>query len=115
MSIQFEDMVKDALQLNATRAAMIDVSKIKFSKELRRMCKQNLCGSYGTNWMCPPGIGELGELIEKVSRYSHGLLFQTVHQLEDSFDIDGMEKGKKINGEVVRDVLDMMGNKYHID
>lgn len=24
----------------------------------RRMCEDNLCGKYGTNWTCPPGFDE---------------------------------------------------------
>lgn len=49
MKLDFEEMIQDALNLNASRAAIIDVADIKFSNELRQMCKQNMCGSYKSN------------------------------------------------------------------
>ena len=61
-------------------------------RALRKACEQNVCGKYGTNWMCPPGIGEIDPLIEKVRSYGDGLLIQSVYELEDSFDFEGMMK-----------------------
>jgi len=40
--------------------------------------------------MCPPGIGEIGELIARAKTYPRGLLYQTIGTLEDSFDVEGM-------------------------
>ncbi len=61
MKIDYEKLVQLALENGADRAAIIDVNNIVFSNELRRMCEVNFCGKYGTNWMCPPGVGTLDE------------------------------------------------------
>lgn len=87
MKYNVDCMVKDALELGAAHAAIADVNNITFSEELRSMCTQNLCGKYGTNWMCPPGIGPLTELTERVKKYNQGLLFQSVYHLEDFFSL----------------------------
>lgn len=50
-------LVQDVLALNAAHAAIVNIGQVKFSDELRKMCEQNKCGMYGSNWMCPPGVG----------------------------------------------------------
>ena len=108
------NIVNEALELNATHASIIDTAQITFSSELRDMCAQNSCGNYGTNWMCPPAVGELNELIEKVKHYKQGLLFQTVHQLEDSFDFEGMENAKSIHTNIFRKILENIKNEHQV-
>ena len=73
-----------------TRAAIVETKNIAFLPELRKSCEANVCGSYGTNWMCPPGVGEPEELKKRVLGFENGLLVQKVYDVEDSFDIEGM-------------------------
>ena len=73
-----------------THAAPLDVSTIRLLDEVRAMCRVNSCGAYGHNWSCPPACGELDQLRTVVGRYSAGLLVQTVGQLEDELDAEGM-------------------------
>lgn len=90
MQIDFYDLVKEALEANATHAAMADVSKIQFREEVRELCVRNSCGNFDTNWMGPPAIGPIKDLMEKARKYRHGLLFQTVCNVKSSFDLKGM-------------------------
>ncbi len=39
----------------------------------------------------PPCVGEPDELIERAKKYKYALVFQTVSELEDSFDFEGMQ------------------------
>lgn len=64
-------------------------------RELRNACEQNFCGQYGRNCMCPPAVGDIDRLIEKVRTAGDGLLIQTVHTLEDSFDYEGMTEAQE--------------------
>jgi predicted metal-binding protein len=66
------------------------VSELEFSQEIRNLCKANACGRYGSNYTCPPFVGELSELIEKVKKFQDIVVWQNVYPLEDSFDIEGM-------------------------
>ncbi len=79
------------LEQGAFKARVIDTDSIPFDKGLRAYCEANMCGSYDKNWACPPGVGEPDELIARAGGYSHALVFQTVGELEDSFDLEGME------------------------
>ena len=71
-------------------AQPVDLQEIAFHQELRDMCAMNSCGKYRTNWGCPPGCGEMNELAQMVRSFSHGVVYQLVGQLEDSFDFEGM-------------------------
>lgn len=112
MAVNPDDLVKEALASKATCAAIADTSDISFHEEFRKACEQNQCGKYGTNWMGPPAIGSISELIERVRKYKQGLLFQTVHQIRSSFDFKGMMEGGKIHGQIFRDLLTRVRTKY---
>jgi len=110
-----DDLVKDALESKATRAAIVDAAEIRFHEEFRKACERNACGQYNTNWMGPPAIGPIGQLAGMVRKYKQGLLFQTVHPVSGSFDLKGMLEGKKIHEQVFRDLLKKIKNKYDFE
>jgi len=112
VSIDLDELVRDALESKATCAAIARTGDISFHEDFRKACEQNQCGKYNTNWMGPPAIGPVSDLIERVKKYRHGLLFQTVHQLRSSFDYKGMVEGGKIHGQIFRDLLDKVRSKY---
>ncbi len=85
-----EAWIQAALDAGATKAVIIPQEKIVLSADFRRICESNQCGGYGACWMCPPHIGPIEELMAQVRRYPYGLLYQTIAQIEDSFDIEGM-------------------------
>lgn len=107
-----DDLVKDALEAGATRAAIADTSELVFHEEYRKACEKNSCGRYATNWMGPPAIGSIDELAEKARNYKQGLLFQTVCPIEDSTDWDGMMAGSLVHEQVLRNLLARLRGKY---
>ncbi|MGD0919017.1 MAG: DUF2284 domain-containing protein [Thermodesulfobacteriota bacterium] len=113
--INMDDLVKDALESKATRAAIIDTSQISFHEEFRKACERNACRRYNTNWMGPPAIGPIEQLIGKVRKYKQGLLFQTVHPVSSSFDLKGMLEAGEMHEQVFRDLLKKMKNKYDFE
>ncbi|MCL2033360.1 MAG: DUF2284 domain-containing protein [Oscillospiraceae bacterium] len=90
-----ENLKDLALSLGAKNAAFVKVSDLSFRREFRAACEQNTCGKYKTCWMCPPDVGDIDEMIARAKAYENALVFQTVNQLEDSFDIEGMEAAAK--------------------
>ena len=112
MEIVLNHLVRDAKALNATHASIAEVAQIKFNDDFRMLCEQNSCGSYNRNWMCPPAVGPISDLKERALGFKQGLLFQTVHQLEDSFDWEGMEEGKVNHEKIFRKILEYMQNNY---
>ena len=59
------------------------------------MCASNACGMYGKCWMCPPDVGDIDVLMGEVGKYDYALVYQTVTELEDSYDFEGMIAAKK--------------------
>ena len=90
------DMIKaSALRLGAYRANIIRADSIVTDRAFRAMCESNACGVYGKCYMCPPDVGDIGELMAEVRKYKLALVYQTVSELEDSFDVEGMIAAKK--------------------
>ena len=80
-----------ALDAGACKATVIPVDSIVLNPMFRDICKSNGCGMFGRCWMCPPDIGDIEPLMNEVRSYRNGLLYQTVSEIEDSFDIEGMQ------------------------
>ena len=99
-----EDKIKKAIAAGANRASVVETGDIVTDKAFRDICKTNACGAYGKCWMCPPDIGEIDELIERVTSYSHALVYQNVYKIEDSFDFEGMQAAKKDFNKVIKNI-----------
>lgn len=112
METVLNNLVEDAKKLNAAHAAITDVAGIKFDEDFRELCKQNSCGSYNKNWMCPPAVGSISDLKERVLDFKKGLLFQTVHQLKNSFDWKSMQEGKIKHEKILREIHEYVENNY---
>ena len=82
-----------------THVAALDCSTIKLLPDVRQMCASNTCHMYGKNWHCPPGCGTLEECEARIRSYSRGILVQTVGELEDSMDGEGMIETEKAHKE----------------
>ncbi len=84
------DLLQTALSCGAAKAAYIDAGQIVLSEDFRKICEGNGCGMFGRCWVCPPFIGEIGELMAQVRRFPKAMLYQSIREIEDSFDIEGM-------------------------
>lgn len=94
----FSRLCEDALELGAFRASVIPADRIETDASFRDMCKANVCGNYGRCWTCPPYAGEIHELMARIPTYGYALVYQTVGELEDSYDFEGMmEAGERHN------------------
>lgn len=111
--IDFNHLKAKTKEFGASKAAVINTSEIQYSETFREYCKQNTCGKYGTNWMCPPAIKSFEECKADVLSYSQGVLLQTVYTLEDSFDYDGMVKAQEIHEKTFRRILEYIHLNCH--
>ena len=93
-----EKLEKTALGLGATHASAIPVDLVETEESFRALCEKNVCGNYGRSWTCPPRVGEIHELMAELREFDRVLVFQTVSDLEDSYDFEGMmEAGERHN------------------
>lgn len=103
-------LISTALESGAVKAAIIEKDNIIVSESFRAICASNQCGLYGQCWMCPPDIGEIGLLMEQVKQYPYGLLYQTITEIEDSFDIEGMLEAGRLHARASRQLQKELGS-----
>lgn len=84
----------------------ISPDMLTFSEAVRQACAANLCGRYGKSWACPPGAGDWQVLRDRFLTYKNAFIYTTVHEIEDSFDFEGMAEGGKRHSEVDNALLD---------
>ncbi len=104
----FSHLADTALELGAFRAAVVPTEQIETNASFRDMCKANVCGNYGRCWTCPPEAGDIHELMAKVKTYAYALVYQTVSELEDSYDFEGMMEAGARHNQVVNRVRNAM-------
>jgi len=63
-------------------------------ERIRSYCEENKCGSYGRNYTCPPNVGSLDEIRERIKKYGHGYLFQYSRELDLKKDLKKLLKSK---------------------
>ena len=115
---KLNDIVSAALDSGAAKAAVISGSSIVLSESFYDLCASNACGNFGRCWVCPPDIGPIQELMERVRAFPQGLLYQSISSLEDSFDIEGMQAAahnhallsRRIDGAV----KPLVGEHFHL-
>lgn len=101
-----------AQSLGATYTAVLDPAEIPFAPELRELCDQNACGRFATCWVGPPAVGAVKDLMAQVRDFPVGLVIQTVDQLEDSFDYEGMVAARKSHQKIFREIRKAARQKY---
>ncbi len=90
--MNYQELETIAKECGFTHTALLDCSTIRLLPEVRAMCASDKCHQYDANWACPPGCGTLEECEERIRKYQWGILVQTVGQLEDSLDFEGMKE-----------------------
>jgi predicted metal-binding protein len=106
------ELIKIALESNASHAAILDTANIQFHEDFRKACEKNFCNKFDTNWMGPPAIGPINELMKRATRYGQGMLFQTIHPVASNFDMKGWIRAAKIHEDVFRLLLARIRKEY---
>ncbi|MEJ2111415.1 MAG: DUF2284 domain-containing protein [Acidobacteriota bacterium] len=110
--VRLQQLLKAANDCGIRHAAIVDTSDIRFHKDYRKACEKNACGKYNSNWMGPPAIGPIRELERDVLRFKRGLLLETVHRLDRSFDFKGMRAAAGVHQSIFRKFLDEIRRIY---
>jgi len=77
--------------------AVLPADALIFSEELLEYCKANTCGNYNKSWTCPPACETIEEQRKTILSCENVLVFTTKHDLEDSFDYEGMTRGRELH------------------
>ena len=101
-----------ALAAGVCECGFVPAAEIGVSPMVRGLCEKNACGAYGKTWACPPGVGSLEECAEKLHSFTTAFLFSTRHELEDSYDFEGMMEGKKAHEAIVPRVVSLFRARF---
>ena len=107
----FEMLYEKAISLGAYKANVIDVKDISLDRVFRAMCESNACGVYGKCYMCPPDVGDIDVLMAEVGKYNYALVYQTVTELEDSYDFEGMIEAGNIHNQLAQEIRKALSNE----
>ena len=110
--LDYEKLFEMAKECGFNSYGKLDVSTLEFLPEVRDMCAANTCGMYNKSWACPPGCASLEEMKERVKKYSRGIIVQTVGQLEDSLDWEGIQETAEKQSENYSKMWAMLKKEY---
>ena len=91
---------------------MIETSKIPFYREIREICEGNACRSYGTTWACPPATGTFEECRYRCMEFEKAVVFNGKFALQDSLDVEGMQRGHRRFKELCDQVYQALKTDY---
>lgn len=97
-----KEIAQTLLDLGARNVGQLQVSEIVFNPEFRKACETNACGLYNRCWMCPPHAGDIHDLIARGQQYTTAVVYQTIYDIEDSYDIEGMLEGGKEHNKIAQ-------------
>ena len=100
-----EEMMDLAKEIGFETVAPLNVATLHSMEEVRNMCAANTCHAYGSNWSCPPACGTIAQCAEKMSKYTRGVLVQTIGELEDSWDFEGIQEAAENHGKRFREAV----------
>jgi predicted metal-binding protein len=101
-----------AIAFGFSHAGALDASTLEARGDVREMCREDKCGRFGKNWMCPPMCGSLEENAGVMSRYSAGIIVQTTGELEDDFDYEGMLEAERRQKRLFASFRDELAREY---
>ncbi|MFH1512558.1 MAG: DUF2284 domain-containing protein [Bacillota bacterium] len=103
------ELAKLTVSCGAGKAAVILKNRVVLSADFREICKGNACGNFGKCHMCPPDVGEIGDLIKRVREFDTAVMYQSVYELDDSFDFEGMQSAGASFNNTARRIQEMAG------
>lgn len=90
--LNIEELLQLAAEIGFSHSAVLDMESLVFRPEVRAMCSADLCRNYGKSWSCPPAVGSLDRIAERVRSYDGGIVVQTSGTLDSDFDMDSIRR-----------------------
>lgn len=81
-----DEWIVIAKKIGFSEANILDTKTLRAERWVRETCASDRCHAYGHNWTCPPACGTLEECAQRMEKYAHGILLQTVGRLARQID-----------------------------
>lgn len=102
MKVDLRELLRLAAEEGFANCALVRTEEIPFEPGFLVCCEENLCGKYGVNWACPPTCGTPAQMAAKVRAHTHGLLLQTMWQIDDPEDKVQIKQAKATHNRMER-------------
>jgi predicted metal-binding protein len=89
-----EAVLRAARSIGFQQCISFEAELLEPEERIRAYCKQNKCGNYQNHYMCPPHIGSLLEIRQRLRQYRRGVLLQYGHLLDVRNDLEGLKQSK---------------------
>ena len=103
------------IENNAHKIGFAKAKDVICDRGFRKACESNACGLYNRCHTCPPCIGDIDVLMSRINKYEDVLVYQTVGEIEDSYDIEGMFEVGDRHRELDLKANEFMKNNYNKD
>jgi predicted metal-binding protein len=80
-------------------------------ERIRALCVEDKCHNYGKHYMCPPHVGPLAQIGQRLSRFQHGALLQYSEPLDVRNDGKGLVRTKLDFHRKILQLEDMLNGK----
>ena len=90
-SVKIEELAE---QLGINIRVEFDPKVIVPEESIRAYCRENRCGNYENNYMCPPLVGSLDSIRIKLQEFQYGLLLQYAKSLDVKNDWQAVRQTK---------------------
>lgn len=90
----YMDFIDAAKALGFSAAAVMNTKGLVFKPEYRKYCKENLCGCYNLNPVCPPMSGTVEEMDAQALVYEKTLVLQTLCEQDMDYKKAKLEHNK---------------------
>jgi predicted metal-binding protein len=101
-----------ALAAGATHAHARLTTGLRAEEEVRQNCLVNYCGKSNKSWTCPPHTGDLEALGARLLTYTDCVVLQSISNLEDSWDFEGMADAAHSHNSMVRSLAEEITKKF---
>lgn len=81
-----DKIIKYLNYMSIHKVIKIKPEELRFEEQVRDACKENKCGRYQQNFMCPPHVGTIASQQEELNNYNRGLLIYLKEAIADSSD-----------------------------
>ena len=81
-----QEWIRKALEMGFSVAVPLEIGTLNARQDVRDMCAEDKCRTYGKNWTCPPHCGTLKDCEMRMQSHSYGILLQVVGQMEKDID-----------------------------
>lgn len=81
----------------------------------RKLCRQNRCGTFNTNWGCPPGVGTEEDCLGLIHQYSKSVLIYRRFENVNMKDLEFIDKCAHEHQDMVRKMASAMNKAGYKD